>query len=522
MHLDLSPRASCSPRRPLVRYPSLRHPFVAALALVSIQLAAPGRASAQAIEDEFSVQRFDPAPGPRNYFTTRGVRTDGKMVWSAGLFANYAWEPFVVRSCLNVSNCDDPNAILEDVEVVENLVTADALASLTPIPRLQIGMKVPVTYVKGQGIGEDGRPAEEGIDAVGMGDLEVEGKFRLHGEVKDPFVVGASLFFTAPLGHATSEGNYIGDQTPLIGLRGIFDGEQGPFSVGGNLAGIWRGKGTVGTTEQGPEFRYNVGAGYRVSPLLRVVLDGFGATQFSSDRGENTLEADGGVQISPLGTPITISAGAGTGVIEGVGVPKLRAFLGFLYADEKKDRDDDGIDDSADKCPTEKEDVDNYEDSDGCPDKDNDLDTILDASDKCPMQAEDADGFEDTDGCPELDNDKDGVADDQDRCPDKAETKNGFQDEDGCPDEKDTDGDGVPDATDKCVSEVEDTDGHDDTDGCPDPDNDGDGVNDDQDECADEPETKNDFQDEDGCPDEAPAAAPKGKAAPPKPAPKKK
>src|SRR5688572_10546079 len=59
-----------------------------------------GTAYGQAVEKEFSVQRFDPAPGPRNYFTTRGARTDGKNAWSAGLFINYAWKPFVVRSCI--------------------------------------------------------------------------------------------------------------------------------------------------------------------------------------------------------------------------------------------------------------------------------------------------------------------------------------------------------------------------------------------------------------------------------------
>jgi hypothetical protein len=41
---------------------------------------APARAAhAQAKTPDFSVERFDPAMGPRNYFTTRGVRTDGKM-----------------------------------------------------------------------------------------------------------------------------------------------------------------------------------------------------------------------------------------------------------------------------------------------------------------------------------------------------------------------------------------------------------------------------------------------------------
>jgi hypothetical protein len=286
-------------------------------------------------------------------------------------------------------------------------------------------------------------------------------------------------------------------------VRGIFDGSAGPFSFGGNLAGVYRGEGRVGSTTLGPEFRYGVGTGFRASPVFRVVLDGFGSTKFSAKNGTNALEIDGGVQINPLDSPFQVSAGLGTGVIQGIGVPALRAFVGLMYVAEGGDRDGDGISDAQDECATEPEDKDGVEDSDGCPDADNDGDTVPDGVDKCPAKAEDPDGFEDKDGCPELDNDKDGVQDDQDRCPDKAETKNGFKDDDGCPDEPDKDGDGVPDSRDKCVDAGEDTDGFDDTDGCPDPDNDQDGVPDERDECGDQKEDKNDFQDEDGCPDEA-------------------
>jgi OmpA-OmpF porin, OOP family len=478
-----------------------RPQLVALVALTTAFILQSEQARAQEIEGDFSVQRFDPAPGPRNYFTTRGVRTEGEMAWSAGLFANYGLEPFTVKSCPNPTTCDDPT----DVKVIENLVTADALGSFTPIPRLQLGLKVPVTWVKGQGIDDQGRALPDGIKGAGMGDAELEAKFRLHGELKDPFVVGVSAFGTAPLGHATAEGKYIGDSKPTFGGGVIIDGAQGPFSVGANLQGVWRPAAHVGETRVGKEFRYGAGAGFSPSPLLRVVADVFGATRFSTTSGENALEGNLGVQITPLGTPITISAGAGTGFVDGIGVPKLRAFLGFMYVAEGKDQDDDTIQDNADKCPTDKEDVDGYEDGDGCPDQDNDLDTIVDSSDKCPMKAEDADGFADTDGCPEFDNDKDGVNDDGDRCPDKAETKNGYQDEDGCPDLKDTDDDGVPDELDKCVDEEEDTDGFSDEDGCPDEDNDADGVPDGTDECIDQPETMNDFEDTDGCPDEAPA-----------------
>jgi hypothetical protein len=65
---------------------------------------------------------------------------------------------------------------------------------------------------------------------------------------------------------------------------------------------------------------------------------------------------------------------------------------------------------------------------------DADRDGIPDAADKCPGEPEDVDGFQDPDGCPDMDNDMDGIVDAQDQCPNDPETMNGFQDQDGCPD----------------------------------------------------------------------------------------
>lgn len=133
------------------------------------------------------------------------------------------------------------------------------------------------------------------------------------------------------------------------------------------------------------------------------------------------------------------------------------------------DQDNDGIIDTADDCPDAKEDVDGFEDLDGCPDEDNDRDTIPDLVDKCPDVAEDLDGVLDKDGCPDLDDDKDGI----------------------------------PDTLDQCLSELEDMDGFEDEDGCRDPDNDRDSIADYLDQCPDVAEDFNDFRDTDGCPDEA-------------------
>ena len=99
------------------------------------------------------------------------------------------------------------------------------------------------------------------------------------------------------------------------------------------------------------------------------------------------------------------------------------------------DPDEDGVKVNDDRCPALPEDIDGFEDDDGCPEFDNDKDGIFDSEDACPDSPEDYDGFRDDDGCNDFDNDKDGVPDSVDVCKDNPETINNYKDDDGCPDE---------------------------------------------------------------------------------------
>ncbi len=169
-----------------------------------------------------------------------------------------------------------------------------------------------------------------------------------------------------------------------------------------------------------------------------------------------------------------------------------------------RDGDGDGIIDRHDYCPYTAEDLDGYEDQDGCPDLDNDKDGVPDAKDVAPNRPEDLDGWFDGDGLPDPDNDGDGILDVNDLCPNEAEDLDGHQDDDGCPDDfLDRDGDGIEDSQDGCPDQAEDLDGFEDDDGCPELDNDLDGIPDDEDACPDEAEDYNGTQDKDGCPDGA-------------------
>ncbi len=184
--------------------------------------------------------------------------------------------------------------------------------------------------------------------------------------------------------------------------------------------------------------------------------------------------------------------------------PKWGAFVGMHWkmSFSAKDSDGDGMIDDEDRCPLEAEDMDDFEDEDGCPEKDNDNDGIPDDKDKCINEMEDQDGFKDDDGCPELDNDMDGIVDNDDSCPMEVEDKDGWEDDDGCPD-RDNDKDGIEDKFDQCRDIAEDKDGFEDKDGCPDKDNDKDGIPDVHDKCPDKAENLNGINDSDGCPDKA-------------------
>jgi hypothetical protein len=165
-----------------------------------------------------------------------------------------------------------------------------------------------------------------------------------------------------------------------------------------------------------------VGAVAWILALRRILAgDGIGIQERWGGFGHGL----GGWQVTPAFALTLVGASAiGIAVTVMQGLPERAAL---------DDLDTDGVLGRSDQCPAAMEDLDGFEDADGCPDPDNDGDGRLDDGDQCPLHPEDVDGFEDVDGCPDPDNDVDGVADAVDQCPRQAENRNGIADEDGCP-----------------------------------------------------------------------------------------
>jgi hypothetical protein len=154
------------------------------------------------------------------------------------------------------------------------------------------------------------------------------------------------------------------------------------------------------------------------------------------------------------------------------------------------DSDGDAFPDDGDNCSSvsnpNQADFDDDGLGDAC-DPDDDDDGVADEADECPTQAEDADGFEDTDGCPDPDNDGDGVTDANDNCSNtpNANQANTDGDDEGDVCDLDDDNDGVPDSSDNCdlLGNPGQADFNQDGEGDDCDDSDGDGISDQFDNC---------------------------------------
>lgn len=504
-------------------------------------------ALAQTGDLPIDIERFRPAPDTYGYVVTQSASTLGHLQIGVGLWGNHSRDSLVLMR--NGSRVVGPGPDFPD-GVIDQRSMANAQLGMGFFNRVSLVVDLPIILWQ-EGF-EPGAPGTlfppDDLVPSGPGDLRVTPKIVLLDYRKElPIALAISGTVTAPLGSRRSFHGEGGVTASPMLIAEIADGDvrggehHVRFAI--NAGARIKETDSFRGLDLGPELLVSAGLGVHPTPPLELGVDAVGSAA-GLEQPQMPLEILPHLRLIPL-QDASIIAGAGFGVLPGAGAPDWRLFVGGTLAPRfdplSRDRDKDGIPNKYDKCidipedidgfedadgcpdkdndrdglldpddtcPNEPEDFDRFRDEDGCPDADNDADRILDVSDRCPLQPEDYDGWGDLDGCPEPDNDQDGLLDPNDACPNVPENFNGFEDTDGCPDQQprlDTDGDGMFDDVDKCPFDAEDFDGFQDTDGCPEPDNDLDGIFDIQDRCPFDPETRNGYLDEDGCPDEAPS-----------------
>jgi outer membrane protein OmpA-like peptidoglycan-associated protein len=474
-------------------------------------------AFAQDVKDEgqdytIDVERFRPHADTYGYAVTEGASTLQHLQMGVGLWGNYSEDSVVM-----VWNGERVigNGQEDGDGIIDNRSVADLQLGIGASKYFSFTIDAPVVlWQEGfEPASADNPNRTSELLASGISDLRLTPKLVLVD--LDDYPVGLALItqVTLPTGNG---GSFLGEEgitgMPMAILEfadGSIHLREYKFRAAFNAGYRAREEARFRDLVVHNEFVYRAAIGIHPSPVAELGVDVSGAAG-GPRAAHKPLEILPWLKLHPHSL-VTVQAGAGIGVMPGLGSPDFRVWAGATLAPSfdpsTRDTDKDGIFNDVDRCRLDPEDKDDFEDEDGCPENDNDKDGILDDDDRCPMEPEDDDGFKDSDGCPDLDNDKDGILDLSDQCPDDPETYNEYEDQDGCPDEKpieDTDGDGYKDNVDRCPFDPEDFDQFEDADGCPEPDNDLDTIVDNLDSCPLDKEIFNGFEDEDGCPDEAP------------------
>ena len=479
---------------------------------------------------------FRSAVDTKGHFTQDGTQILPHLAISLGLMLDFGFNDWVAVEASGQYSND-----LYDKTKIDTFISSALMFNLGLMDMIVVGIQIPLMIPGGtafDGIDSNTQEAQKANWGTngGIGDLAVHVKLRWIRADRHAVGVGTVLQYQAPVGKpellmgepggGAVFGKMIVDVEPRSWYRAALnvgariplgaesdntlndsafwlDGEEGP-----PLGGVDRL-----LFKYGPMLTFGVGQSFTLWPgVMDFVLEVYGSHLLTEmgEMGYLSLEANGGFKLY-VERNSYLMAGYAHGIPlgatdSGYGFQSVehRMFIGFAFEPSIGDRDGDGIKDDVDQCPDDPEDMDGFEDSDGCPEPDNDRDGLLDIEDDCPLVPEDMDGDTDEDGCPERgegDRDGDGILDEVDSCPDDPEDLDQFEDDDGCPD-NDNDADDILDVDDQCPNEPEDMDGWEDLDGCPDPDNDGDRIPDVDDQCPNEPETYNGKDDADGCPDQ--------------------
>ncbi|HEY1812534.1 MAG TPA: choice-of-anchor D domain-containing protein [Kofleriaceae bacterium] len=399
-----------------------------------------GTASAQSRDLDLAV--FDPAPttgAPTFAIPTADIGADGRWIVDARL--SFASDPLVLTAPTN------DNATLRDRTTLA-LGGAFAFGEI-----FEVAAHVPLYVQSGEDLSSSTMYGEPDVSATAFGDLELDGK-ALVSRYSGPAGELATGVTVAVLLPTASGQQFAGSAKPEV--RALYMAHYALPILGERIAldadagGVIRGSTQYDNIDQRSGFDWGGGVSVRTLPHLAFSIEAFGelvpggiVDSMGNTRVLDTAEALAGAHYQ-VDHRINIGLAMGRGLTDELGSPDFRGIVSVTVAPAARreldvtqrggDEDHDGIPDDLDRCPTQPEDKDGFEDADGCPDPDNDHDGIPDAQDKCPNDPEDKDGFQDADGCPDPDNDGDGIPDQRDRCPNEPETINGFQDEDGCPD----------------------------------------------------------------------------------------
>jgi OOP family OmpA-OmpF porin len=396
-----------------------------------LALAGSSASRLAAAQTAIDLSQFEPPAAPDGTLYLEPTATPGPGAWNVGAVGSYGYRLITAKS-------DDGDRLPAPLR---HRVAMDYLASIGIGQRLAVGWVLPsVLYQVGHDWSRFGLPAPT---RTALGDARLSLKATLL--EADP-MGGVGLAALGAVSVPTGNGMaYVSDESSagdvrLLGELNVLIGHL-RASAGMHMRSKER---TFAGERYGNSATWGLGVGVLPQALGLTEHGGWLATAELRGRVGVTPEfASSAQSFTVLGVSaryqvgdLSLLVGGEVPLAAGVGTPLVRGVLGVGWAPRVPDQDQDGIPDDVDQCVDLPEDIDHFQDSDGCPDFDNDDDGSPDPDDRCPLEKEDQDGFQDEDGCIDPDNDADGVPDISDACPDARGPLSTDPKLNGCPKQK--------------------------------------------------------------------------------------
>lgn len=316
------------------------------LIVLTLALTSP-LALAQESVPEFDAQNVRPSIDARRTLLT----DDAGLAPSGTVFGKLVFSQ--ANSLLTFTRNRDNR----EVAILKDLVMADLIVGYS-VSRFRVGLDVPVVLSATSDIADS---------QGGVGDIAVD----LRGTIINPETAPLGLAIATRFGAPTASvdlpigGSGIAYETSLI-----VDKRFGPAVAALNLGYRGRPPTELDNVTIDDQIATRLGLGYAITPKVGVSGDVVGyllASDVGSDAG-GAWESLVGGWYRP--SNVVVRFGAGTGLSQGIGTSAYRTMLSVGWEPElAMDSDSDGMMDNVDKCPDQAEDLDGYEDTDGCPDE---------------------------------------------------------------------------------------------------------------------------------------------------------
>ena len=349
-----------------------------ALALGFLALSTP--ASAQDTGSGFNAHGFSQVPqdgDPRDFL---GVERAGRFFqgnwWVTGL-VEYADQPLMMS--INSPATDEaPGTTTDAVPALDDLLALNVSAGFAPLSSVRIHVQAPI-YFSAKYLNASDFTDLTPQTGSSVGDIRLGGMISIAKPKVGGGGFGLALVPEVALPTGSSD-RYLGRPGVGANFKVATTVEGSKFTLGADVGIGYQPSRSLGNVAGGAQLLGGVGLGVLVKPNMALLgefrtapyLSGAKTIQgvetaFSAFPGEAGLAFRG-----QLDSGLHFALGGAKGVLPGVGSANYRIFaqIGFGHViASKDDRDLDGVMDWDDACPSDRETINNYKDSDGCPDE---------------------------------------------------------------------------------------------------------------------------------------------------------